>query len=375
MNKEKFNSSVKYLYLLSQILGLTPISPFIEPDKPESFNVKCLYIIWSMFWILLTSALGCCVSYVLMDVYKEEPAKLRISVTLSYGIMFLGNVISLINYIVKRNNFPKIINSLWKVDNRLLPRSGVHLYDKEKWCSIKYIAIVLLLYAAIVNSVFWAFEETNFRNIIYDTFENLPVLSVINNLLDSYEEHHKPVSTKSKTQRRIRNIVEDISAESTIRQSDEIQLIKDVYIDLYNTKELINSTYGITIVLQIITCYSLSVTSVIEGIDAATEKRDALIIIFDMFLLAYIFVMLAWILLKCHRVFDESTKIISNVLKLMVGNAVSQDVKSDLNIFLSMMRDMPLQFTPCGLFTLNLPFLCSTVGVICTYVVVMIQVN
>ncbi|KAJ9593627.1 hypothetical protein L9F63_014805, partial [Diploptera punctata] len=399
MEKEKFNNSVKYLYLV--------------------------------FWILLSSVTGCYVSKVSIDLFKERPAKLGISVTFSLIIMFVGNVISLINSIVKRNNFPKIMNTFWKVDNRLLTRSCADLYDKEKWCSIKYIITVSLLYAAIVNSLFWAFHEATVSNFIFDTFQNLPIfvsgilsiqfislvkklrksLREINKLLGSYRKH-KTVSITWKTPRRIINFLEDISAESVtlinnkflnisklhktnllnsktsrrsiqfvddtsavpvIRLSEDVQLIQNIYIDLYEAKELINTTYGIPIILQVLNCYSLSVMTVIEGIDALTRKTDELTVVFDICLLTYVFVMLAWILLNCHQVSGESAKIISNVQKLMVRCDVPQDVRRDLNTFLYIMRDLPLQFTPSGLFTLNLSFLCNTVGLICTYVVVMLQ--
>ncbi|KAJ9593626.1 hypothetical protein L9F63_014804 [Diploptera punctata] len=392
MDEEKFNSSVKYLFILSQIFCLTPISPFIKNyNQHENLKVKCLYFAWSVFWILLMSVIGFYITYVLRGMAKEGPLKMITGII--YIALFLSNVIFLINNIVKRNNFPKIMNTFWKVDNTLMPRCGVRVYEKEKLCSIKHITVVCLLYIALNVSLCCALGSTSIYSITFNFTANLPFLvngimsihfntlvkklkkrlKIINDILESYTKATH--STKWKTPRKIINFLEDSSEESVNRQPGEIQLIQSVYIDLYNTKELINSTYGITIVFEILTCYSLSVTAVIGGIDAATETIDVLVIIFNTFLLAYVFLMLAWILLKCDQVFDESKKIISNVLKLMVGNDISQDVKCDLNIFLSMMRDMPLQFTPCGLFTLNLPFLCSTVGVICTYVVVMIQIN
>ena len=84
---------------------------------------------------------------------------------------------------------------------------------------------------------------------------------------------------------------------------------------------------------------------------------------------------LAWVLLHCHLASDEAHNIIINIQKMIARHEYPKTVESDLKKFVLQIKGMPMQFTPCGPFTLNLSFLCTTVGVICTYIVILIQIG
>jgi hypothetical protein len=52
---------------------------------------------------------------------------------------------------------------------------------------------------------------------------------------------------------------------------------------------------------------------------------------------------------------------------------MTQSSIRELRSFISQMKDMKVEFSVCGLFALNLPFLFGTLGVITTYVTVLFQ--
>jgi hypothetical protein len=69
----------------------------------------------------------------------------------------------------------------------------------------------------------------------------------------------------------------------------------------------------------------------------------------------------------------ETSRILVQKL-LLEDNLEDEDCKA-LTMLSAQLREMKITYTPCGLFTLNLPYLCSVVGLIVSYVIIMVQIQ
>ncbi|KAJ9593629.1 hypothetical protein L9F63_014807, partial [Diploptera punctata] len=346
-DEESFNTTIKFWYMLSEIFGLLPISPFFKFKNSESCKVKFLYISWTIICILL--------------------------------VLFL-----------------LIMCKLWNVDKILIPRSGISLHQKETFHSIKDIAVLSVFNIIIVIGVCWTSGVKSFTEILFYSVENIPLfmnaivliqfktfvkklnerLKLVTKIVTGNTFYHQENLIKPKASNRAIRFVEDAactSAVSIFRQSEDVQLMRDVYIELFKTKTLVVSTYAIPIVLQLLTTYISCVGALYWGICALFSKTDKLDAILYFVVVSYILLLLAYVLLNCDNAAEEPEKITRCIQEIIAKPNFSNAVERDLMKFVSQMKDMTFEFKPCGLFTLNLSLLCSTVGVICTYVVILMQ--
>ncbi|KAJ9593634.1 hypothetical protein L9F63_014812 [Diploptera punctata] len=395
-DKETFNTTMKYWYILSQIFGIIPISPFIKLKKYESYKVKFLYISWTIIWIVLIAGFHCYQSLVRINYYLEKLSTQSIFLLASFCSIHVACIVNLINNIVLRNNFPQIMCKLWNVDKILIPRSGVSLYQKETFYSIKDIAVLSVFNIIIVIGVCWTSGVKSFTEILLVSVKHIPIfmngivflqfktfvkklnerLKLVKKIVTGNTFYRQENLIKPKVSRTAIHFIEDAadtSAVTIVRQSEDLQLMRDVYMDLFKTKALIVSTYAIPIVLQLLTTHISCVGILYWGIRALFSKTDHLIAILNFIAVSYTLLLLTYVLLNCDNATEEAGKITRCIQEIIAKRKFPNAVECDLMKFVSQMKDMTFEFKPCGLFTLNLSLLCSTVGVICNYVVILIQ--
>jgi hypothetical protein len=76
----------------------------------------------------------------------------------------------------------------------------------------------------------------------------------------------------------------------------------------------------------------------------------------------------------CQFAENERETSISLVQKLLLGDNLGDKNCEELEMLSAQLRDMKIKYTACGFFTLNFPYLCSVVGLISSYVLIMAQV-
>ncbi|KAJ9593633.1 hypothetical protein L9F63_014811 [Diploptera punctata] len=395
-DEETFNTTIKYWYTLSQIFGIIPISPFVKCNKHESYKVKFLYISWTLIWVLFVAVFACYDSFHMISAYVVKSPTHSFSIVMSYCSMYMACIINLINNIVLRNNFPEIMGKLWNVDKILIPRSGISLYHKEIFQSLRDIAVLSAFNIIIVIAICWTCGVKSFTEILFYSAENIPLfmnaivslqfkmfvkklnerLILVKKIVTEYTFCHQEKLIKPRAERKPISFIEDTmdtSAVSIFRQSEDIQLIRDVYISLFKTKTLIVSTYAIPIILQLLTTYTYCVGILYWGICGLFSKTDLLDVIIYFVAVCYTLLLFAYVLLNCDNATEEPGKITRCIQEIIAKPNFPKAVERDLMKFVSQMKDMTFEFQPGGLFTFNLSLLCSTVGVISTYVVILIQ--
>ena len=390
----QLHSTVKPLYLVSTVFGLVPISPFIREAKLENIKLKWLYMFWPFTWILVLTGLlsfeMCCN----IDSHLELPKTMALSAMAYIVLAYFTCVITLIHNIVQRRKFPMILSELGNIDKTLMPITGINIYKRERSYLIKNL--VVFCAALIILEVCFCLEENtgSYTNVLSLVLQSAPFIINTLTLLQFktwvrkiYERlytvnfiitrHTKEETTAHKnmlTSSKIVNYIEKLATETRILPLD-IQKLRCVYIQLYDSKEMVVNLYGIPIVCQVLTAYFLSVGALYWGIKAVVGNYNQLTAALYFLLGAYTLLMLFWNLLHCQLASSEAHKIVVNIQKMVVKRHFPLLVEQNIMKMVTQIRDMPIDFSPCGLFTFNLPFMCSTIGVICTYTVILVQLK
>lgn len=149
----------------------------------------------------------------------------------------------------------------------------------------------------------------------------------------------------------------------------ELSDLGELYIKMYDVVMLICSTYGIpllAIMLWLVTSLVAAVTFILQT--SAEEFKLNDILNTSLFLLS-----LTALTLPCHLTVQESIK--SSILLQKALLYREDKDRIQIERLLQQFRTMKVQFSVCGFFRLDLPLLCGILGIACTYVAVIAQVQ
>jgi hypothetical protein len=91
--------------------------------------------------------------------------------------------------------------------------------------------------------------------------------------------------------------------------------------------------------------------------------------------LIFYFILLIRISSTCHTVVSENATSNLLVQKLLLEDDLKLQDITELKFLSFQLNNTPVQYSACGLFALNLSFLCSVTGVIISYMIVVVQLK
>jgi hypothetical protein len=171
-------------------------------------------------------------------------------------------------------------------------------------------------------------------------------------------------------------------AKTRYFEASQIRELRHIYSQLHEVLWLVNKYYGIPILLVITSTIVSFIPTFFRGISYIQSiivyqyeyKYYITIALYLCWCITLLFTF-AWIISCCHLVTGEVYKLLLYVNKIEIYSNVTQSTIVELRSFISQLKDMKVEFNICGLFMLNMPFLCATLGVITTYVTVLFQLK
>jgi hypothetical protein len=165
---------------------------------------------------------------------------------------------------------------------------------------------------------------------------------------------------------------------------NSIHDLRLIYSQLHDTLRLVNGLYGIPILLYTISTITYFVPIFYLEIfrlqnifcnygDSKGHLDGALLL--GLYTSQLVF--FVWLIACCHITSKEASEILIDIHKLIVYPHTVHKVCSELHSFCSLLRDVRVEFNVCGFFTLNLlvQFLCWSLSIVFTYVLVLVQLN
>jgi hypothetical protein len=163
---------------------------------------------------------------------------------------------------------------------------------------------------------------------------------------------------------------------------NSIHELRLIYGQLHGILRLVNRRYGIPILLYTISTLTYSIPMIYLEIVSLQniicnygESKPYLQGTLLLGLHTPHLVFFLWLIACCHKTSKEVSETLIDVNKLLVYPNTGHRVSSELHSFCSMLRDVRVVFNVCGLFTLNLRFLCWSFSIVFTYVLVLVQLN
>jgi hypothetical protein len=156
--------------------------------------------------------------------------------------------------------------------------------------------------------------------------------------------------------------------------------LQRVYSDLYDVLHTSSRSYGVLILLDIITTLAIAVPTMYMGVVSisvaifnTSRLDDVLQGTFFLCLSFFGVLNFLWLTICCHRTTDEIQDTLVCVQKLLLyPNGFSWST-ADLKRLSSQLKNLKFEFSVCGFFTLNLQFFCGTVGIFLSYILVINQ--
>lgn len=393
-------TTLKPLYCVCKLLGLVTYS-FVQYKNNNKLTTdyRPINVVYSMVWTVF-----CVIAFTYTVICLQNcdpqllPGKVRAANYIYYTILYVTCSANFVNAILSGRKCPLILKRLSLVDS-LLFRQHDSVNRKSMLASVAEIVIVFVV--CFIMS--WIYVYLN-AHICFTTC--LKTLECVTIYLNSMVVVHYGKLVRVTNERYIhmnKHLWSCISHESTnncveydnifharstfVRQENVLTLrvsplcfksfngpqfrsLRSVLSELNCVVSLINGTYGISVLA--FTCWLL-VSIIIALFFTLFELEDG-----QYGSLVYLIVysiLLIRISSTCHTAASENDTSKLLVQKLLLEDDLNPQDLTELKFLSLQLNNTQVQYSACGLFVLNLSFLCSVTGVIISYMILVVQLK
>ena len=173
-----------------------------------------------------------------------------------------------------------------------------------------------------------------------------------------------------------------LSLFKTHKVSKDLLAFRKVYDHLYNSCKLINLIYGSQILLKMLSCILDLISNTYKTIlflnELIKDKNKKSIISYNIGYMAHSLLALLTmviITLTCQAASDESVTLMYNIQKLLGREDLTHSDMMQLQLFSKQIVRNKIILTVNGICVLNLSLMYSIIGVVTTYIIVLIQIK
>lgn len=402
-------SSIKPLLCVSKLFGLTSFSF----PKQNNYKYKVMQICLLFMWVTVLLSTTCCNVYTFLYSVSDVPEKIKVTFIFNNLSMTLTNIITLItNNCCNKSHTINIFKKIKNFDKILDRRSRNKIYKTTKLSVLRRIIVVFVLILLSYSGSYYIYYDGKLVSILQALVDNisytlnivvvLQYITLVRMLLHRYKFMIEKITKYSETEDSARIIYgkthsrnssvnifcgNNFMASTDVRpyvniENYGIHTLRLSYIRLYETVALINSYFGIQILLQIISLVIVCVTAFYYGLyifcSINTDIADftlyfkPCLLIFWTFLYATLF---AWLIVCCHQTELEGHRGIICIQIITSHPNIKHGKLMNLNNLSNQLKDMKVEFTACGIFALNFSLLCTVIGGILTYILIMVQLQ
>ena len=399
---DKIDTALKPLLYLCKIFGLSPFS--YTADK-QTGATKLMSLPSDVFWCV--AVFICYVTIFALDMsdlYFFDPVKFFV-IALMFKIsthLCYTTVVPLLSTF-KRRNLIQILVLLSEVDQILYKDAERHvLYKKTRTLVVWALVVISVVVVPLLISYYYCHTKRNFLESYVLLIENVGTVSVnlmvvqfmtivlilrqrykhVNKWFDFHSDLWRE-GTKLEVENNL--LLADmkscvLSNHTTKYGRHQILEQRQIYSKLYDTVQLVNSYFGLPILMFTFWMFMSVVFlsySCVSFIDAAIKKgarpADYMWTVIVLIWCFFCVLFLLLIVLTCQTTTEECNKAQILVEKLMLRAGLGSETLKELRLLSVQLKNMKVSFTAGGFFTLDLPFVHSFVAVICTYIVILAQ--
>lgn len=396
-------TALKPMYFACKVLGLVTYSYVEHKDNNKKTAVYgVVNVVYSMLWIVFCviafAYTVCCLRFCDPQIL---PGKLRAANYIYFTILYITCCASFVNAILSGRKCPIILKKLSIVDSLLFNQHEEESVNRKSMLA-SVVEIVIVFVVNFLSS--WFYISSNTLEICFTTClitleciaTYLNCMVVINycKLIRVTHERYKQINRRlssclshtntnnfqeydtilqaRRTLMRQQNILTSRVSPMYFRNFNGLQFrsLRNILSQLNYISSLINETYGISVLA--VTCWLLvaNVIVIFFMLHEIEEGQYASFIYLSFYLILLIDISLA-----CDTAVSENDMSKFLVQKLLLEDDLTPKDITELKLFSLQLNDTLVQYSACGLFVLNLTFLCSVTGVIISYMIIMVQLK
>ncbi|KDR19115.1 hypothetical protein L798_06997 [Zootermopsis nevadensis] len=408
---EDVHIQLKPLLTISRIFGLTHFS-LTRTRKGEglAMNFNFLDVVLVCMWISAYFTLACFSVYELMG-KTPLPGKITILLIINIISIHSTTIVTLITSAsLNRRKLPRALSKLIEVD-RMVGHRDVTNSTRTKLKTMIHIFILLLSQVFIYAVNYYIKCEGTLASVIYVTFQNLGItfnilITIVyadlirtlklryKYMIDDLEEYFRVKDNAVIVNFRDQHVtfssgiirckqhplfsITRRNVSSDLREIRKIHTLRFIYIELYDSIMLLNSYFGIPILFEMLSVMLTCVTAMYVGSYCLSVGHNFFKTrILGYYLMSFGILFLstfAWLNICCHALIEEANRGIISIQRITAFSNVNCETVRELDRLSNQMNNMKVQFTACGFISLGLPIICTVIGGILTYILIMVQI-
>lgn len=408
------HDSVKPLQHILKLFGITPFS-FLKQNnrRYELLRDRLLDISLLFMWSGVVLSMMCFNIYTAVYSPSDIPEKIKVTFIFNNISILSTNIIILITSVCySKVNIIKMFTKMKNVDKIIETRSRIRIYRKTKLSVLKHIITMFIFLLLSYSGNYYIYYNGELLSILKASVNNLSytvnivmVLQYVtlvrmlelrykymNNRIMEYSENEDSaaamVHNTHNHYSHVNILCDKTYCSSTLAyphaksETHRIYTLRQAYIELYDTVNIINSHFGIQILSEIISLVIVCVAAFYYGLyifgNANTDTGDftlyfkACLLTFWTFIYAILF---AWLIVCCHHTTQEGNRGPICIQRITAQYNIKYGILLKLKTLSNQMKDMKVEFTACGFFVLNFPLLGTVMGGIFTYILIMVQLE
>ncbi|KAJ9593868.1 hypothetical protein L9F63_027489, partial [Diploptera punctata] len=383
---DKIYYGIKPLYYISKLFGLAPFS--INSNK---IIIKFMdYFIFG-FWIIFNiSGFYIFLPQVIYELMFDRFDKLLLLWFFNCTMMFSKGIIFLIfnRPIISRRKFlPKILISLLNLDSEHFQNSIFRTKQR------KLFILLCLIFSSMTTDYclksLYPTDLTRLGNVqefyLYVNRLNSSIIILqfiisVTILKEICKHVNQLLVANLITKHRYNRIssfslwynckTETMNNYCLInRNYSNFQHLRDIYIKIWDIFNSINIYYQIYLLLEVLTNFSDSVLVIYYAMNVLKRTEN----LYCNILSCYVSFCFFWMAKLCSDIEEQVKLSVIIVQKFMLVSNIEHSTLTELERFSFQLNNIKMEFNICGIFTMNLRFLSSFLGVALTYLVILHQ--
>jgi hypothetical protein len=400
-------TAVKPLLYVSKVSG---VAPFSYVSDTRRGTVKLMSRCSDMFWVVVL--ITCFLMNMPMDLYikKFQPRNYALKLYIVYGLFqtchHCASTITVLSLSVfRRSNLHRIFVLLSEVDELMYENTDRQvLYKRTR----SLIVLQIIITSAVLGPLIYGYTlrlatstALQYVSTLIEMVEHLPLICLVlqfinivlllrqrykclNRMIDSHL--HVWRHRRKSFGRNILPLLDtDIFGSSYCNMTSfrrQILEKRHIYSKLYDIVLLVNSCFGLPIFLltwwiflHVVLLTYASALYITTGSVEGSDIRECTWTLFAIILCILLIIVLLLIVLSCDLTAEESRKSQILIEKLVLRTDLGYETLNELRALSVQLNNMQVTFSAAGFFSLDLPFMYSFVGAICTYIVILAQFN
>jgi hypothetical protein len=170
----------------------------------------------------------------------------------------------------------------------------------------------------------------------------------------------------------IKSTITEVREKSISKRRKHFRNLRIIYAQLHDVAFLINSNYGISLLCAIIWVF-ISIISCVNFVTEMKHNDHHHYIIVTVVWSGYCMALMTMMTVSCSLAVNECNRSPVIVQKIILRDDIDGEVMKELKKMFTQFKVMKIRFSACGMYKIDLSFLCGIIGATISYLIIFTQ--